>query len=332
MLGRARLNVVGGTAFIEGLTANEDLIYGVTDDTHNCGTLRYVRVEYAGAEFQPNSEINAVTQGGCGSATIVDHVQTRYGLDDAFEWFGGTADAKYLVGMSGRDDYLDGQLGWSGRVQFFLAFAGKDVPGNRGIEMDNSEFNFTATPLGQPQLYNATFAGAGDVLTAGFDEGVDVAAVWFRRGAAGTYNNMILYNWISNGFTIRDTATGDRVDDGQFTVNGLLMFDNGKASNKTNDIAGQVSGGTNNLATAFIQGTRGSAKNVTVADPQLRRALSGSDPDFRPKATSPVYKASWVQPPDDGFFDQSANYIGAFGDEDWTEEWTCFHIEDDVKP
>ena len=100
MLGKSRLNVVGGTAFIEGLTANDDLQYGGTDDSHNCGTLRYVRVEYAGAEFQPNSEINAVSMGACGSGTVIDHVQTRYGLDDAFEWFGGTVDAKYLVGVA----------------------------------------------------------------------------------------------------------------------------------------------------------------------------------------------------------------------------------------
>ena len=332
MLGNATVNVAGGFGFIEGLTANDDLRYGGTDDNHNCGTLKYVRVEYAGAEFQPNSEVNAITQGGCGKGTTVDHVQTRYGLDDAFEWFGGTADAKYLVGVSGRDDYIDGQLGWTGRIQHAVMLAGKDVPGNRGIEMDNSEFNFTASPLNKPQMYNISFVGAGDTLTQGFDEGVDVSAIWLRRGVAGSYNNMLLYNWISNGFTIRDVASMDSVDRKDLIVDGIMMWDNGKASNRTNDVAGQVSGGTSNLALPFMQGTRGQALNVKVVDPMLRRPLYVSDPDFRPRAGSPIWRAGWIQPPDDGFFDQWATWIGAFGDIDWTEEWTCFHVEDDVKP
>ncbi len=333
MLGRAPVNLEGGSGFIEGLSSNEDLRYGGTDPNHNCGTLRYVRVEYAGAEFQPNSEINAITWGGCGKATVADHLQTKYGLDDAFEWFGGTADAKYLVGVSMRDDYIDGQLGWTGRVQFGVMVAGKDVPGNRGIEMDNSEFNFTASPLTNPQMYNLTFVGAGDTLTQGFDEGVDVAAVWLRRGAGGSYNNMILYNWISNGFTIRDAATMTSVDRGDLSVDGVLLFDNGKASNKANDVPGQVSGGTNNLALPLMQGARGRAANVGAAEPGLRRALYINDPDFRPRAGgSLVGWARWVQPPDDGFFDQSATYNGAFGEIDWTEEWTSFHVEEDVRP
>jgi hypothetical protein len=37
-----------------------------------------------------------------------------------------------------------------------------------------------------------------------------------------------------------------------------------------------------------------------------------------------------VQPPDNGFFDQSAHFVGAFGEEDWTEEWTNFIQEQDL--
>jgi len=110
------------------------------------------------------------------------------------------------------------------------------------------------------------------------------------------------------------------------------MWDNGKASGKANTLADQTSGGANNLALPFLQGSRGQASHVLIANPLLRRPLELSDPDFRPLFGSPVFRADWIQPPDDGFFDQSANYIGAFGDTDWTEEWTCFHVESDVAP
>ena len=47
---------------------------------------------------------------------------------------------------------------------------------------------------------------------------------------------------------------------------------------------------------------------------------------------SPIGRAGWVSPPDDGFFDQIARFIGGIGDVDWTEEWTSFLVETDVAP
>jgi hypothetical protein len=329
LLGSAPVNWPTGFGNIEGLPASADTTYGGSDPNHDCGTLRYVRVEYAGAEFQPNNEINAVTFGGCGKGTIVDHVQARYGLDDLFEWFGGTMDAKYLAGAYTRDDFIDTQIGWTGRLQYILGVAGKDVPGNRGFEFDNNEGNFTILPLNKPTIFNTTFVGAGDTLTQGFDEGDAVAGAWLRRGTGGSFNNTILFNWISNGFTIRDDATVAGATAGNLTVDGLMMWDNGKVSGKANTLEGQVSG-SGNLALPVLQGPQ--AKRLLISDPALRRPLELSDPDFRPGQNSPVFRANWILPPDDGFFDQTSTYIGAFGDVDWTEEWTCFHVESDVAP
>jgi hypothetical protein len=338
LAGRAQVNVTGGVNNIEGIPPSADTTYGGPDNTHNCGTLAYIRVEFSGAVLSPNNEINNITWAGCGSRTVSHHLQSRYGLDDMFEWFGGTNDAKYLVGQIGRDDYLDGQLGWSGRVQHAVMLDGVDVHGNRGIEMDNSEFDDRAKPLGKPQFYNVTFVGSGDTFTAGFDE-ADSAAIYLRRGAAGVYNNMLLYNWIVNGISIRNntgsTATTESITRGDLTMNGILMWDNGKASGRPNTIAGQAADFTstsNAIARDLLNGVTGDGKNVLVVDPLIRRPLYRSDPDFLPKAGSPIFRANWVQPPDDGFFDQWARWNGAFGDVDWTEEWTMWAQEGDVAP
>ena len=338
MLGKAPVNVTGGTANLEGLAPSADTTYGGSDAAHSCGTLAYVRVEFAGALLSPNNELNAITWAGCGTGTVAHHLQSRYGLDDMFEWFGGTANAKYLVGSVANDDFLDGQLGWSGKVQHGIMVAGRDRQGNRGIEMDNSEFDDRAQPQGKPQIYNVTFVGVGDQFTTGPDE-ADSSALYFRRGAGGAYNNLLLYNWIVNGISVRNntnsTATTDSITRGDLSMDGILMFDNGKASNRANDIAGQASDfGTtvNAVARELLGGTRGQGRNVMVGDPRLRRPLYGSDPDFLPRAGSPVFRANWVQPPDDGFFDQWARWNGGFGDVDWTEEWTCFHVEGDLAP
>ncbi len=325
LLGEAPVNWPTGFGNIEGLPPSDDTQYGGTNPAHNCGTLTYVRVEYAGAEFAPNDEINAITFGGCGSDTVAHHLQAKYGLDDLFEWFGGTMDASYLVGTYGQDDFIDIQIGWTGRLQHVVGVAGKDDQGNRGFESDNNENDFGATPVTNPQIFNVTMVGAGDAYSEGFDEGTSVAGAWLRRGTGGSYNNILLYNWVNTGFTIRDQAT---LDNGALSVNGLLMWNNGLASARSNDMAGQVAGQPKNLALPFVQ----AASNVMIADPDLIRPLQLSDPDFRPRGGNPIFRANWVQPPDDGFFDQSVTYIGAFGDERWDEEWVQYHIEEDMAP
>lgn len=326
MLGSAPTNWPTGQGFIEGLPSSDENAYGGTDSAHNCGTLKYVRVEFAGAEFQPNNEVNGITWGGCGTGTVSEHVQVHYGFDDNFEWFAGNNSAKYLVSTYARDDHFDGQIGWTGSLQFAVAVANQDNS-NRGIEMDNNETNFTAQPTSSPRFWNLTFVGAGDALTEGVDEGTGVAAVWLRRGTAGSLRNILALNWVSGGIEVRDQATADRIADGSLTINGLLLWDNGKASGKANTVDGQ----SNNLAQPWLKGTTGTAANVVVTDPMLRRPLERSDPDFRPRAGSPVFEPRWVLPPDSHPFTQSAPFLGAFGDENWTEEWTTFIQEEDLQ-
>ncbi|NIS32945.1 MAG: hypothetical protein GWO04_24640, partial [Actinobacteria bacterium] len=59
MLGRAPINVTGGTNIIEGLDPSESRgEYGGDDGAHDCGTLNYVRIEYAGFLFGTDNELN----------------------------------------------------------------------------------------------------------------------------------------------------------------------------------------------------------------------------------------------------------------------------------
>jgi hypothetical protein len=333
LLGKAPINVAAnadpnrpntdGEFSIEGLPATEDTRYGGNDPDHNCGLLRYVRVEYAGAILSPNNELNSFTWGGCGKGTVSEYLQAIYGLDDSFEWFGGTNDAKYLVGGLGADDYVDFQLGYTGRIQFGVFYQSKDSNGNRGIEGDNSEYNNSATPLSKPQMYNLTFIGSG---VTGFDEGQS-PGIFLRRGSGGEFNNMLITNFFSTGVFINDAPTQAQVANNNITMNGILLWGNGLGTTAANTVDGQVDAAIRD----FAGGTRGTGRNFLAMDPMLRRWSTLSDPDFRPMTGSPVFRASWIQPPDDGFFDQSAGFIGGMGDVNWTEEWTNFLVDADIK-
>jgi hypothetical protein len=335
VLGRAPVNTGANTGggtnnagefFIEGLPRSEDTIYGGNDPTHDCGSLRYVRVEYAGSIFSPNNEANSFTWGGCGNRTVSEYLQAIYGLDDSFEWFGGTNDGKYLIGGLGADDFLDFQLGWTGRVQFGIFYQSPNDRGNRCVEGDNSEFNQAAEPYSNPVIYNITCVGSGQ---PGFDEG-NSPGLFLRRGSRGSINNAISTNFWSAGAFVDGTATQAQIDNGQLSMNGVLLWDNNLGSTPpgANTLAGQVDA----ALLTFAQGTRGNGRNFLVQNPRYARAFEYSDPDWRGLFGSPIFRAGWVSPPNDGFFDQSARFIGGVGDDAWWEEWTSFLQESDIRP
>ena len=50
-----------------------------TNDAHSSGTLKYVRIEYAGKAVNPGDEVNGLSLYGVGSGTTIDYVRSRQG-------------------------------------------------------------------------------------------------------------------------------------------------------------------------------------------------------------------------------------------------------------
>jgi len=329
MLGLAPINVQGGTSQIEGLTPSPETIFGGTRANHDCGIMRYVRIEYAGSILGANNEVNGLTTGGCGTRTVIDHVQVHLGLDDAFEFFGGTHDAKYIVASYMIDDGIDLDFGYNGRIQHAVVLAGPATTGtNNGAEIDGNGNQPNNQPYTEPRWYNVTMVG-NDSSASNQNE-TDVAGIYIRRGTGGHYRNTLIYNWRQAALSTSSNAAQGfatlepRIASGNLSVDGLLMWENGNG--RSNDLEGQVLDRMRPLLT-----NTNASKRVAYSDPMLRRPFDFSDPDFRALAASLVRGAMWIAPPDDGFFDQWANYIGAFGDFDWTEEWTSFLLDEDIR-
>lgn len=160
--GKARINVPGGTAVIEGGTGT---VYGGgdnPDDDDSSGVLRYVRIEFPGIAFLPDNEINGLTLGGVGRKTIIEYVQVSYSGDDSFEWFGGTVNCKYLIAYKGVDDEFDTDFGYRGKCQFLFGFRDPniaDISGSNGFESDNDGTGTLNTPRTQPIYSNVTLIG-----------------------------------------------------------------------------------------------------------------------------------------------------------------------------
>lgn len=165
-----------------------DITYGLTSPVldDNSGSLRYVRIRWAGQQIAPNEELNSLTLLAVGSGTVLEHVQVDGGLDDGIEFFGGSVNGRYLVCSNMGDDCFDFDQGYAGKLQFLLGYQGSnpDMGGDsNGVESDNDSSNNDKAPRTQPQISNLTLVGAGSVGNEG---------IRLRRGTGGNYTNVVV--------------------------------------------------------------------------------------------------------------------------------------------
>ena len=216
ILGRAKTNRTS-EPIIEGGIGRP---YGGTNDLDNSGVLKYVRIEYAGIAAMPNSEINALTLGGVGSGTIIENVQTIYANDDAFEFFGGTVNAKNLYAFATADDDFDFDFGYTGTITNGVAkrdpqFVDNGDAGN-GVECDNDGTGSTATPYTHPKLLNMILVGP-NVSTALANHNLGLR---FRRATQFTMKNSVIWGWMKGGLSLESNETA------QFVKDGVSVFEN----------------------------------------------------------------------------------------------------------
>ncbi|MGE0443784.1 MAG: T9SS C-terminal target domain-containing protein, partial [Vicinamibacterales bacterium] len=304
--GRATLNVPGGVASGEGSTGQ----YGGTDDNDNSGTLKYVRVEFAGVEFSPDNELNGIAFQGVGRGTVVDYVQVHMNRDDALEFFGGTVDVKHAVLSNTADDSFDWTQGWRGRVQF-VAITQRSDDADWGIEADSNSSNHNFLPRANPQIYNMTICGDPDRN----EGGESVRAVLFRVGTAVTFRNFIILGSKTLGMQMNDAATLEQV------ANGTTQVGAGIISGPTTPLHSSVAG--------FVSSGRFPDVRVNPGNVGLTAAgcANHAAPNFQPSLASLAGgQMSPIQPPNDGFF-EPVTFIGAVPPApaaNWMDGWTSF--------
>ena len=147
LIGNAHTNTANGVRQYEALPSDPLALYGGGpnyNDADNSGTLRYLRIEYAGYNFLPDQEINGLTFAGVGYGTRADYIQVSFANDDSYEWFGGASNHKYLISFAGTDDDFDMDEGYNGKCQFLLGvrnpavFETSPSGTSNGLEHDNN--------------------------------------------------------------------------------------------------------------------------------------------------------------------------------------------------
>jgi hypothetical protein len=218
ILGRAKTNRTSEPTIEGGIGR----AFGGTNDLDNSGILKYVRIEYAGIAAMPNSEINALTLGGVGSGTIIENVQTIYANDDAFEFFGGTVNAKNLYAYGTADDDYDFDFGYRGKVSNSVSkrdpqFVDNGDAGN-GVECDNDGTGSSAEPFTHPILDGVILIGPNDAASL---PNHNLAMRWRRATQFEVYNSTII-GYMKGGFSMESNETA------QFYKDGVSKFQNNK--------------------------------------------------------------------------------------------------------
>ena len=241
IIGNARTNrenaiVEGSNATIQNGGPPGITYTGGTADDDSSGVLRYVRVEYAGFGVAQDAELNAFTFAAVGSRTKVEYLQALNGLDDHFEWFGGTMDAKYLVSYEAVDDHFDSSEGHRGRNQFLIAYqtyiptprpgTGNLASDPQGFEVDGCSGGGcpdgqNSAPYNMPVFANFTLVGPGPSV---YPPGGGVGAV-IRRGTGGTWVNGVIARF-PLGLSVRDANTDARRLADSLTISNILFANN----------------------------------------------------------------------------------------------------------
>jgi hypothetical protein len=196
----------------DGLAGSGDDAVPAPVNNDNSGVLSYVRIEYAGYAFQPDKEINSLTLAGVGSGTTIDHVQVTYAKDDAFEWFGGSVNAKYLIAYKTQDDDFDTDNGFSGKVQFGLVIRDSliaDISTSEAFESDNNSGGTTATPKTSAIFSNITAIGPRASLS-NVGNSLYRAGAQIRRNSALSIYNSVFMGWPQG--ILLDASTGTPTD------------------------------------------------------------------------------------------------------------------------
>jgi hypothetical protein len=304
--GRAPVNIPGG----EGVGEADTGIYGGNDPNDDSGSLRFVRVEFAGTEFSPDNELNGIAFQGVGRGGTYDFIQVHMNKDDGLEWFGGTADIKHAVVTNAADDSFDWTFGWTGRAQFVVVSQRGD-DADAGIEADNNEFNNELLPRSNPTIFNLTLCGDPD-RNEGAESG---RGMLLRRGTAGTIRNFVVQGFKNVGLEVNGNNTIALASQGALRVSHGVISNSG-------------AGGNTYTAATTMPLLAGPFPGVVLGqNTGVANCHDHENPSWQPALDSLAGgQMAPAVPPNDGFFEVTT-YIGGVPPapaEDWTRGWTAF--------
>jgi PKD repeat protein len=326
---RNQAGLPDGQGQYEALPNDPAAAYGGTNNADNSGTLKYVRIEYAGYAYLQDRELNGLTLAAVGTGTSIDYVQVSYANDDSFEWFGGTVSAKNLISLGAIDDDFDTDFGFTGKIQFAVAqrdsnnYDTGSGPTTNSFESDNDGGPTYNNPRTAPVFSNVTIVGP-------LANGVALAQANSFQNAARLRRNTLtsVFNSVFMGF-----PTGILVDGAGSTAaylgDTLRLKNNISAGATVSDIRSTVTASDALVKTKF-EGPD-ACDTLDAMAGILTDPFNYGNPNFLPAANSPALTGgSFTDSYVSGNFFTPTTFRGAFGTINgvvfqWDECWAKYN-------
>lgn len=198
--------------------------FGGTNASHDCGTLRYVRLEFGGGSVNETDLPTgaALTLAGCGSDTEIDHVQV-HAATDGIGLIGGRAPLKRVLVSAPGADGIEWAAGYQGLIQFAIVqgFYGAGA----ALKGSQREVDENAIPFSSPIIFNATLVGArskglpgGSSDPNGFE-----TALQLQAGTRGIVRNSLVQGFAGAWVDVIGAAAGQRMKDGELVISNTIF-------------------------------------------------------------------------------------------------------------
>jgi hypothetical protein len=175
------LVIAGDATTTEGTNATAEvgqIAYGGSNDQDNSGSIRYLIINYAGAQINAESQFNGLTLYAVGSGTTIENIAVLNGTDDGVEFFGGTVTASNMYFENNEDDAVDWTEGWNGSITNTYILHNK-AGFSTALEADGVNNN--------PSFTNLTAVST-----------VDGMALQFKKTSGATFTNVNISGYATN--------------------------------------------------------------------------------------------------------------------------------------
>ncbi len=231
---------------------------------------------------------------GVGNGTTIDHIQVTYAKDDAYEWFGGTVNCKYLIAYKTQDDDFDTDFGYSGNVQFGIALrdsAIADISKSEAFESDNDGNGSDFTPKTTAVFSNMTVIGPRINPTYGKGNTLFLAAAQIRRNSGISIQNTVIAGW-PLGILIDETKTTTNGSTYKNLVDSVIRLKNITLAGNTVDVRYDGKSGSTTTTQNVLDLFSTASYNNTILNSsapdilKLIQPFNYTNPDFTPYASA----------------------------------------------
>jgi hypothetical protein len=133
ILGDAPINKFGTYSSVNNFDLDPSLTtYGGLNPGSSSGSLKYVRIEYAGKKPRGYENFNALLLGGIGNKTILENIMVSYAAGDAFEVLGGEPIMSKMVSYKSNGIDFKFTLGTQAKIDNSLAIRSSYLTSSSG--------------------------------------------------------------------------------------------------------------------------------------------------------------------------------------------------------